>query len=140
MAEKSRKPIINMRYLLVFTMLVLFACTASDKAEINNTLDLRDTCISQKDIATYTKLLGQKYQLSGESHVVKSMQHIFDSFDKVEMQSRDRRIQLSDDNHAMCEQTYILRVFADGQWRKIVQREQLKLQKENGAWKIISGL
>ncbi len=140
MAEKSRKPTVTMRYWLAFLIVFLSACTASDKAEIHKLLDLRNTAISQKDMATYTQLLGKQYQLSDAGHVIKSMRHMFDNFDQIEMTSRDRRIQLKDDNHAICEQTYILRVLSDGQWRKIVQREQLKLRKENGAWKIISGL
>jgi hypothetical protein len=128
-----------MRYLFILVALFLSACT-SDKAEINDLLDQRDTSISQKNIQTYTSLLSDAYHKPDENSALKSIKHIFDAFDKVKMSSRDRRIQVIDDEHAICEQTYILQVLADGEWRKIVQREQLKFHKDKSGWKISSGL
>jgi hypothetical protein len=140
MAEKSQQPALMQRYLAFFAVLLLSACTASDKAEINDVLDQRDASISQKNIQTYTSLLSSVYHKPDEKSALKNIQHIFDAFDKVKMSSRDRRIQIIDDEHAICEQTYILQVLADGDWRKIVQREQLKFHKDKSGWKISSGL
>ena len=129
-----------MRYTLLFIILFFSACTDFDKNEINDLLDQRNTSISQQDIEIYTSLLSQSYLKNTGSDAVQSMQHIFSTFEKIEMGSRDRRIQVNDENNAICEQTYILKVFADNEWRKMVKREQLKFQRENGHWKISSGL
>jgi len=129
-----------MRYIAVLFIVLLSSCTDFDKHEIDNLLDQRNTSISQKNINDYTALLNKAYKENAENTVVYDMQNIFDSFDKIEMSSRDRVIQIIDDNHAICEQTYILNVFANGEWRKMVKREQLKFQRENGHWKISSGL
>jgi len=128
-----------LRYFIILAVLLLPACT-SEKDEINALLAQRDASISQKNIQAYTSLLSQSYPKHDGEKVVAGIKHIFDAFDKVEMNSRDRRIQVIDDKHAICEQTYILRVFADGEWRKIVQREQLKFHKDEKGWKISSGL
>ena len=128
-----------LRYTLLVILLFFTACT-NDKDEINNLLDQRNTSISQKDIATYTSLLSTSYVQEKGSPALESMKQIFLRFKQVEMDSRDRRIQINDSNHAICEQTYILKVFADGQWRHIVQREQLKFHREGQVWKINGGL
>ena len=125
-------------YTCLIVLLFLTSCT--EKSEISDILDLRDKSISHQDINLYASLRSQASPKLENAQSIEKVKSIFSRFDAVEMKSRDRVIQIVDDNHAMCEQTYILRVFADGEWRKIVQREQLKLRKENGAWKIISGL
>ncbi len=139
MAEKSRKLNVMLRYLLLIALLCLTACT-SDKDEINALLDQRDISISHKDISAYASLLSDNYLQEHGQLAVQSMQQIFSRFDQVEMNSRDRRVQINDENHAICEQTYILKVLADGEWRNIVQREQLKFHRENDVWKINGGL
>jgi len=65
---------------------------------------------------------------------------LFDKFDRAEMRSHDRQIQQLDNNLARCDQSYTLKVLADGQWRQIVQREQLTLSKDPDGWKISGGL
>lgn len=129
-----------MRYLFVFILLFLTSCTDTSKGEIIDLLEKRDASISQKDIGTYSSLLASVYLNDVGAASVQNMKHIFSTFEKVSMVSRDREIQILDKNKAICEQTYILKVFADGTWRQIVQREQLKFQFEDGIWKINGGL
>ncbi|MDQ7005104.1 MAG: hypothetical protein Q9N67_09400 [Ghiorsea sp.] len=129
-----------MRYALLFIALFFPACTDFDKSQIDNLLDQRNISINQKNIEGYSSLLSQAYLDHMDGEVVQSMQHIFKTFEKIEMVSRDRRIQINSEEDAICEQTYVLKVFADNEWRKIVKREQLKFKRENGHWKISSGL
>jgi len=129
-----------MRVLLILVVLLFSACTDLEKSAIDHLLDQRNQSISQKDIKTYTSLLSQTYLKKNGSSAIESMQRIFSSFDKVSLISRDRRIQINDENHAICEQTYVLKVFSDGQSRNIVRREQLKFTREHEVWKIDGGL
>jgi len=129
-----------MRFLFIVVVLLFSACTDLEKSHIDDLLNQRDLSISQKDIKKYASLLSQTYFKSHGAEAVESMQRTFSSFDKVSLVSRDRRIQINDDNHAICEQTFVLKVFSDGKWRNIVRREQLKFLRENGVWKINDGL
>ena len=68
------------------------------------------------------------------------MNRLFAQFEKTEMQSSQRVIRLLDDQHAECEQNYLLRVKADGTWRQLNQRERITLTKTSEGWKISAGL
>lgn len=129
-----------MRYFLVVLLLFLISCTDSNKSEIVDLLEQRDASISQKDLTTYTSLLSDTYLATAGVTAIQNMERTFSTFEQVSMTSRDREIRILDNNKAICEQTYILKVFADGKWRKIVQREQLKFELKNGVWKINGGL
>ena len=129
-----------MRFFLPLCVLLLFSACSSDKGDIIELLETRDYSISQKDITAYSKLLTDAY-LNGEGkEKISAMESVFKRFDAVEMQSRDREIRILDDEHAICEQTYLLRVLADKDWREIVQREQLKLELSHDQWRISGGL
>ena len=128
-----------MRFLLLLTLL-FSACTDSNKSEIITLLEARDSNISRQDINAYSSLLADVYLKGEGANKVVQMKDIFSRFDAVKMTSRDREIRLLDDNKAICEQTYVLKVLADNEWREIVQREQLKLELTGGLWKISGGL
>jgi len=105
-------------------------------------MNARDRAISQRSISDYSALIYSNYQDQGRSKidVVAQMVSLFDKFERAEMRSHDRQIQQIDDNHARCDQSYTLKVMTDGEWRQIVQREQLELTREHDNWKISSGL
>ena len=130
-----------LRYITVFIALFLTSCTTDNHTQdIQKLLKERNISISQQDIAQYTSLLEQHYLAHKGQQKVEQMAMVFTRFEKVQMNSRDQEIRIIDDNHAICEQTYILKVFADGDWRKIVQREQLTFSRTGGVWKISGGL
>lgn len=120
----------------------LIACSDIDKAGISGLLDARDQAISHRNISEYSLLISRAYRDKSRSkiEVVAQMLSLFDKFEHAEMHSYDRQIRKLDSDRAQCEQSYTLKVFADGQWRQIVQREQLLLVKEPGGWKIVAGL
>jgi len=128
--------------LLLIIITTLLVCGGADKSEINELMDARDQAYSHLNIADYSALINNNYHDQGRSKVdvVAQMVALFDRFDRAEMQSHDRQIQQVDDSHALCEQSYTLKVMADGKWRQIVQREQLTLSKESDGWKISGGL
>lgn len=129
-----------MRLLLVLCLLLCSACTDSDKAEIHALLDTRDQSISQRNIALYKSLLEPDYLNQTGLDKIAQMEGIFTRFEAVQMVSRDRDVRIVNDQNAICEQTYVLKVLADKEWREIVQCEQLTFKYVNHAWKINGGL
>jgi hypothetical protein len=130
------------RILLLITLSALLACSEMEKSEITELMDARDLAISQRSIPDYSSLIYSNYDDQGRSKVdlVAQMVALFDKFDRAEMRSYNRQIQQLNDEHARCDQSYTLKVLADGKWRKIVQREQLTLTRDHDSWKISGGL
>ncbi len=124
-------------------LLNLAGCGEWEKMAISRVLDARDAAITAQDIGAYSILILDGYHDErgrNKVRLVAEMLDLFDRFEKSEMQSFDRACRLTDDAHALCEQSYRLRVFADGDWREIVQREQLELTRTGSGWKISGGL
>jgi len=128
--------------ILLAAVAAIAACSDIDKAGISQLLDARDAAISHRSIAEYSALIASDYSDKdrGKVDIVAQMVSLFDKFERAEMRSYDRQIRLLNDRQAQCEQSYTLKVFADGQWRQIVQREQLTLTDDAGGWKISAGL
>ncbi|MES0370905.1 MAG: hypothetical protein ABUK11_01380 [Mariprofundaceae bacterium] len=132
-------------YLILVILLItaaITACSDIDKAEISQVMDARDRAISHQSIPEYSALISTDYNDNnrGKINVVAQMVSLFDKFERAEMSSYDRQIRQLDESRAQCDQSYTLKVFADGEWRRIVQREQLTLTRNSTGWKIISGL
>ncbi len=68
------------------------------------------------------------------------MERLFKQFEKIEMTSNNRTIRLLGEQHAECEQSYLLHVQAGGTWRQLNQRERISLSKTASGWKISGGL
>ncbi len=122
--------------------LFIAACGGADNASINAVLDARDTAITTRDIGAYSSLIVPDYMDHHRSKVdvVARMIHLFGQFDALDMHSFDREIHLVDDTHADCAQSYRLKVRSGGRWRKMVQREELSLERTPAGWKISAGL
>jgi len=128
------------RFFFIAIVFMITACTDNQTQNIQNLLKARNHSISQQNIEEYATLLDTNYLKHEGQYKIAQMAQVFTRFEKVHMDTRDQEIRLVDDNHAICEQTYILKVFADGDWREIVQREQLTFTKTDGHWKISGGL
>jgi hypothetical protein len=128
--------------LLCLVAALATACSDADKASINALLDARDKAISQRDASAYSALLLADYQDGKQTKVavMARMINLFDRFQQIEMHSRDRDIRILDRNHAQCQQSYVLKVKAQGTWRTLVQRESLGFTRSAGGWRISSGL
>lgn len=98
--------------------------------------------MSTRDIAAYSALIASNYRdgKRGKVEVVARMMGLFDRFDEVQMKSFDRTIRIIDDTHAQCQQSYRLQVRSEGKWHKMVQREQISLERTPTGWKISGGL
>ena len=127
----------------IMILISITACNEYDKKEIHTLLDARDLAVSTHDIKHYDALLLPGYHdQAGQSEfdIVSKMNKLFAQFEKTEMTSSNRIIRIVDSNHAECEQSYLLRVKADGTWRELSQRERISLTKTTDGWKISGGL
>lgn len=139
-----------MRKLLLFykytTLLILLAsfsaCGPSNTSDISAVLDARTAAINEKNIATFADILIDDYHYNGRSKDDVLLQRFdqFKFFQTIQMQTHNRHINIIDDSHALCEQSYSLKVMADNEWRNVVQQEQLQLTKQGDTWKISGGL
>ncbi|MDQ6968446.1 MAG: hypothetical protein Q9M14_07180 [Mariprofundaceae bacterium] len=123
-------------------LILLTACNASNTADISAVLDARNTATNEKNIAAYADILINDYNQHGRTKedVLLQMFDLFKGFQTIQMQTHNRHINIIDDNHALCEQSYTLKVMADNEWRSMVQQEQLQLIKQGDVWKINGGL
>ncbi|ATX81594.1 hypothetical protein Ga0123462_0724 [Mariprofundus ferrinatatus] len=124
-------------------MALLLLCSCDNERQaIHQTLDAREAAIRSQDINSYKSLLhpdyGDKNQSAAEATA--RMKRLFTQFDAMEMGSSDRTIYMIDDEHALCEQSYRLKVKADNMWRETTQRERIELTRTVQGWKISGGL
>jgi len=127
---------------LVILLALLTACNTSDTADISKLLDARNAAVNEKNIAAYADVLLEEYHSNRQNKeaILLQMHDLFKHFQTIQMQTHNRHINIIDDTHALCEQSYALKVKADNEWRNIVQKEQLQLTKQNNTWKISGGL
>lgn len=121
---------------------LLNACSSADTADISAVLDARTAAVNEKNIAAYADVLVDHYNFGGRTKNDVLMQTFdqFKFFQNIKMKTHNRHINIVDDTHALCEQSYTLKVMADNEWRNMVQQEQLQLIKQGGTWKISGGL
>jgi len=126
----------------VSLLALLTACNASNTADISKVLDARNHAINEKNISTYADIIIEEYHADGRTKedLLLQMYDLFKHFQNIQMQTHNRQIDIIDDSHALCEQSYSLKVMADHEWRNIVQKEQLELIKQGDTWKISGGL
>ncbi|MDQ6994002.1 MAG: hypothetical protein Q9M18_00220 [Mariprofundaceae bacterium] len=120
----------------------MLACTPSPKDAVQHVMEQRSQAMQDKNIQLYAQLIADDYMSRGRTKkdVVSEMNHLFQSFNKIQMETHHRKIRILADGHAECEQSYKLKVYADGDWRNITNQEQVFLQHKHDAWKIIAGL
>lgn len=130
------------KLLLLLSLSLLLTACGNDKQEIHQVMDARDQAVSSRDITAYNALIDPDYQHMGQrfADVSGRIQQLFEQFETMEMKSSDRIIYFIDETHAQCEQSYVLRVKADSDWRAIAQKERIDLSKTASGWKISGGL
>jgi len=121
---------------------LLPACGDSSLASVNRLLDARDAAISERNITNYASLIAENYhgRQQSKSVMVVQMNRLFEQFNQLKMESFGRDIYIADDSHARAAQSYRLKVLMDGNWREMLQREELSLIRTDSGWQISSGL
>ncbi|MDQ6952738.1 MAG: nuclear transport factor 2 family protein [Mariprofundaceae bacterium] len=123
-------------------MVWIVGCSANEHEAVEQVLNQRSQAMHEKNIQDYAALIANDYIALGrdKKKVVDDVQHLFQTFDKIQMVTHDRTVRVLPHGHAECEQSYTLKAYADGQWRVMTRREQLMLQKKGGVWKVTAGL
>jgi len=127
---------------VLILLAALTACNATNTADVAAVLDERNLAVNEKNIAAYADIIVDDYNQNHHTKddVLTQMFGLFKHFQAIQMQTHNRHINIIDDNHALCEQSYTLKVMADNEWRSMVQQEQLQLTKQGDIWKISGGL
>ena len=122
-------------------VLILQACTSSEKEKIQRLLVQREEAFQKKNLALYLSCISKDYQDKDEvfEKLKNRISGYFETFDRIDYSAWDRSIQI-DRKNATAIQQYRIEVEKKAKKSQFVGREILHLHKEGGEWKIISGL
>jgi len=122
-------------------VLLLQACPSAEEGKIERLLGQRAEAFQEKNLALYLSCISKDYQDKEENFekLENRVGGYFESFDWIDYSAWDRSIQIDGKNATATQQ---LRIEVEKQGRKNQHsgREVLRLRKEGGEWKIISGL
>jgi ketosteroid isomerase-like protein len=127
-------------FFFLLLVLLLQACT-SEKEKIERLLSERSEAFQKKNLALYLSCISKDYQDKEEDFgkLKNRVSAYFETFDRIDYSAWDRSIQIEGKN-ATAIQHYRIGVEKKGKKHEGVGAEMLRLQKEGGEWKIISGL
>jgi hypothetical protein len=127
--------------LLVFLSLLPGCSNRLDRDAVMAVAIKRQQALTTKDINLYLTLLSPHYQDKGLDYAAKSreLKETLSSFDRIDYRSHDRRVEVKGDR-ATVTGSYGLRVMMRGKEVELEGKEELRLLKEAGEWKIVGGL
>ena len=132
-----------MKRFFSFLLLVLLlqACTSSEKEKIQRLLVQRGEAFQKKNLALYLSCISKDYQDKEENFgkLKNRVSGYFETFDRIDFNAWDRSIQVEGKN-ATAVQQFRIEVEKKGNKNQYAGSEVLHLRKEGGEWKIISGL
>ena len=122
-------------------VLILQACTSSEKEKIQRLLVQRGEAFQKKNLALYLSCISKDYQDKEENFgkLKNRVSGYFETFDRIDFNAWDRSIQVEGKN-ATAVQQFRIEVEKKGNKNQYAGNEVLHLRKEGGEWKIISGL
>ena len=132
-----------MKRFFSFLLLVLLlqACTSSEKEKIERLLVQRGEAFQKKNLALYLSCISKDYQDKEEDfgRLENRVNGYFETFDRIDYNVWDRSIQVEGKN-ATAIQQFRIEMEKKGNKNQYAGSEVLHLRKEGGEWKIISGL
>jgi ketosteroid isomerase-like protein len=122
-------------------VLLLQACTSSEKEKIERLLVQRAEAFQTKNLALYLSCISKDYQDKEEDFekLKNRVSGYFETFDRIDYNAWDQSIQVESRN-ATATQQFRIEVEKKGSKNQYVGREVLHLHKQGGEWKIIGGL
>jgi len=122
-------------------VLILQACTSSEKEKIQHLLVLREEAFQKKNLALYLSCISKGYQDKDEDFekLKNRVSGYFETFDQIDYSAWDRSIQIGGKNGTAIQQ-FRIEVEKKGKKNQYAEREVLHLHKQGGEWKIIEGL
>ena len=131
---------------LVFSclfMLLVFGCNGSgkDREELQSIAVKRQQALLHKDIKLYLSIISRNYLDKGVEFAAKKkeLEANFSAFDRIDYRSDGITVNISG-SRATISGNYGLKVFVKGKELRLAGKEELRLEKEPGGWKITGGL
>jgi hypothetical protein len=128
-------------WLLFLGAILLASCSRSEQARIEKVLENRRLGLEMKDIELYMSSISPRYggQAEGASLLREKALEMMAGFDSIQMSVSSRQVSITDQS-AEALQTYEVKVRKGEQVRELRGKEKIGLRKEEGGWKIVSGL
>jgi hypothetical protein len=132
-------------FLLLFLGAILLASYVRiEKAQVEKVLENRRLGLETKDIELYMSSVSPRYggQAKGASLLREKALEMMTGFDSIQMSVSSRQVSITSitDQSAEALQTYEVKVRKGEQVRELRGKEKVGLRKEEGGWKIVSGL
>ncbi len=131
---------------LPFLLLLLWAilaasCSRSEQAQVEEALENRRLGLEKRDIELYMSSISPRYGGQAESANLlrKKALEMMTGFDSIQMNISSRQVSITDQS-AEAIQTYEVKVRKGKEVRELRDKEKIGLRKEEGGWKIVSGL
>ena len=122
-------------------VLILHACTSSEKEKIERLLVQRTEAFQKKNLALYLSCISKDYQDKEEDFekLQNRISGYFETFDRIDYNAWDRSIRV-EGKSATAIQQFSIEVEKKGNKNHYAGKEALRLHKQGGEWKIIGGL
>jgi hypothetical protein len=118
-------------------------CSGSDadKQALKAVSLQRQQALRSKDINLYLSILSREYQDKNQDFAAKKkeLEANFAAFDQIDYRSDGITIEIKG-NQAIISGTYGLKVVIKGKVLKLEGKEEVRLKKERGGWKIVGGV
>jgi uncharacterized protein DUF4440 len=133
-----------MRSLLsCLAVVLILGCSGSnpDKQALKTVSLQRQQALRTKDINLYLSILSREYQDKNQDFAAKKkeLEANFAAFDQIDYRSDNLTIEIKG-NQASISGTYGLKVVIKGKVLKLEGKEEVRLRKERGGWKIVGGV
>jgi len=127
--------------LLFLGAILLASCSRSEQAQVEKVLESRRLGLETKDIELYMSSISPRYggQAKGASLLREKALEMMAGFDSIQMRVSSRQVSITDQS-AEALQTFEVKVRKGEQVRELRGKEKIGLRKEEGGWKIVSGL
>jgi hypothetical protein len=127
--------------LLFLGAILLASCSRSEQAQVEKVLENRRLGLETKDIELYMSSISPRYggEAKGASLLRQKALEMMAGFDSIQMSVSSRQVSITDQS-AEALQTYEVKVRKGEQVRELRGKEKIGLRKEEGDWKIVSGL
>ena len=137
MRQRTSLPLL----LLFLGAILLASCSRSEQAQVEKVLESRRLGLETKDIELYMSSISPRYggQAKGASLLREKALEMMAGFDSIQMRVSSRQVSITGQS-AEALQTFEVKVRKGEQVRELRGKEKIGLRKEEGGWKIVSGL
>jgi hypothetical protein len=130
-------------FLSCLAVVLILGCSGSDadKQALKAVSLQRQQALRSKDINLYLSILSREYQDKNQDFAAKKkeLEANFAAFDQIDYRSDGITIEIKG-NQAIISGTYGLKVVIKGKVLKLEGKEEVRLKKERGGWKIVGGV